>query len=361
VYNRINKWGEAMQKRIFVNSNAEDDLNNNQTFTIGVYLVLSFVSLVMTVLNVFTHKGYLTLCTGVFSVLCIINVILTLAGHKAKTVAKDLFAVEVILMFTFFLVSGNPDGFSSIWICMLPPVSMYFFNRTRGSVMCFVMLLILIFLLWTHLGKAVLQYDYTDTFKMRFPILFVAFFSLAFFLESRREMAYVEMRRLQDYYKDLSAKDSLTSLLNRQGMYSEISSKQEYKTFDKLYAVMFDIDDFKAVNDKYGHDTGDAVLLCFSKLLTDSLKGLACRWGGEEFVCILTEKDFSHQDLENLCVKFKEYPFVCDGGIFGVTVSVGVSLAENAEDYSIDGLIAEADEALYRAKNSGKDKIEYFK
>lgn len=88
-----------------------------------VFLLLAVVAFCMTVLNLFTHKGALTLVTGVFCVLCFLNFVLVHWGRdreKGMKTASLLFMIELGAMFTFFIVSGNPDGFSVIWLAMLP-------------------------------------------------------------------------------------------------------------------------------------------------------------------------------------------------------------------------------------------------
>ncbi len=337
-----------------------DDFSTKKTFSIGTYVVLCLVSTVMTVMNIITHKGYLTLATGAFAVLCIVNVGLTLLSETANSIAKFLFATEVICMFTFFLVSGNPDGFSAIWICMLPSVSMLFFKRIKGTVFSGSMFVIMVFLLWIPYGRSLLRYNYNDTFKMRFPVLFIACYFLAFFMESRRESAYKEMCRLQDHYKYLSARDPLTNVFNRQGMYSAFKQNPNYSNASKIYTVIFDIDFFKSVNDRYGHDVGDTVLKEFTAILLSKLDAIVCRWGGEEFVAVFTEADFGKEILENVTEEFRERIFCSDGEEFNVTVSAGVSFAEKAGFDALDSLISKADDALYEAKKTGRNKIVYY-
>ncbi len=347
--------------KIIKNKKLIGDISNNRMFSIGTYSALFFVSAVMTVLNIITKKGMLTYCTGVFSVLCIVNVILSVFGDSAASVAKSFFAAEVLLMFTFFLVSGNPDGFSAIWICMLPSIGMMFFNRKRGTLLCAAMLLILVFLLWLPVGKKLLQYDYTSTFKMRFPVLFVAFFLLAFLFETLRLNAYKEMRRIQDYYHDLSIRDPLTKVLNRQGMYSLVENEKQYNSSKSLTVVMLDIDDFKTVNDKYGHDVGDLVLKKFAEIISVNFNALICRWGGEEFVAIFSDGMFDTEAIERTRRQIEREKFDYGDDTFGITTCIGIYCGEEwEENVNIDSFITKADEAMYKAKITGKNKIVFY-
>lgn len=330
------------------------DVSNNKAFRIGTYVVLGVVAAVMTILNIKTEKGYLTWCTGVFAGLCIINILLTLVSEITSRIARTLFALEVLCMFTFFLISGNPDGFSAIWICMLPSLGMFFFDRFRGTVLCAGMFLILVFFLWIPYGQSLLMYDYTDTFKMRFPVLFVAFHMLAFLLETLRVNAYKELRRL-------SVRDQLTGVLNRQGMYAALETEEQYRTAHTIGAAILDVDFFKEVNDRYGHNAGDVVLKEFAALVEKVLKVPVCRWGGEEFVVVFTDGALREADFCRMKEQVEQHVFLAEEQPIRVTASIGVCVSENAGIDDVDALIGKADEALYEAKSTGRNKIVYSK
>ena len=348
-----------MRKKLELHKYLRDDISSNRSFSIGTYAVLGVVGLIMTVLNVYTDKGFLTLCTGVFTVLCGLCVGLTLIGTVLTHVARVLFAAGVLCMFTFFLISGNPDGFSAIWICMLPSLGMFFFNRFRGTAMCAVMFAVLVFLLWTPYGQGLLMYDYSATFRMRFPVLFIAFHALAFLLETLRVGAYNEMREMQEYYRDQSLRDPLTGLLNRQGMYSLLEKDEKYAQTPTLGIAMLDIDYFKEVNDVYGHNIGDEVLKTFSSIVQENLDSIVCRWGGEEFVVIFTQDAVHPAGFDLLRGLFEQHVFSDGERNFHVTVSMGVYTTTDFDLQGIDALIGRADEALYKAKANGRNCVVY--
>ena len=345
------------RKLFRLNLDLINDINQNKLFLIGTYTVLGFVSTVMTILNILTDKGYLTICTGVFALLCVVNIVLSLCGPRCRSAAKVLFAVEIMCMFTFFLVSGNPEGFSAIWICMLPSLGMFFFDRYKGSLLCVVMFVIMVFLLWTPFGQTFLMYPYTASFKMRFPVLFVAFHVFALFLETQRDNTYKEMRRMQNYYHELSLRDALTKVYNRQGLYSVLEVAPIYNNAGRLGAAMIDIDDFKKVNDTYGHDLGDEVLKAISEIMVSNLHSIVCRWGGEEFVSVFADDSVTVENLNQIRTLIQSKEFTAEGKTFHISVSIGVCSSDDAEVRKIDNLISKADIALYHAKNNGKNQV----
>ncbi len=153
--------------------------------------------------------------------------------------------------------------------------------------------------------------------------------------------------------------DSLTGAYNRRYFY-EISKK--IVSFTKrekspLSLVMFDIDLFKAVNDNYGHDIGDQVLKVFVTKIKNNIRAsdVFIRYGGEEFVLLLPNTDIEHALI--ITEKLRELIEKCsvlDDVRF--TVSAGVSAFINSTD-NLDYLIKRADEALYKAKRSGRNRV----
>ena len=250
---------------------------------ICVFIVLGLVSLLMTLLNIITDKGALTWATAAFTLLCLLNLLIVYKWkHAGVNVASALFMAEIITLFTFFIISGNPDGFSVIWIAMLPTCGMLLFGIRRTAVLCSVLFIILVFFFWIPAGAQFLQYDYNKTFMMRFPILYAAFFATSALFETIRVFTQKELDKLRERYKELAAHDNLTKLLNRQG-FIELVKNTEANENQTVF--MIDIDHFKNVNDNYGHDIGDLVLFKIGEKAEQSaVSAKACRWGGEEFV-----------------------------------------------------------------------------
>jgi diguanylate cyclase (GGDEF)-like protein len=128
-----------------------------------------------------------------------------------------------------------------------------------------------------------------------------------------------------------------------------------------LSLLLLDIDDFKSVNDRFGHPAGDAVLRSIADLLRRSVRAfdVCCRYGGEEFVLVLPGSDaddaLSTARRVRQAVEAQRLPVRADEPPVGVTLSIG-SITLRAGD-AVDDLIAAADEALYEAKRCGKNQI----
>ena len=320
---------------------------------ICVFIVLGLVALMMTVLNIVTDKGALTWATAAFTLLCLFNLFIVYRWKQVGvTVASALFMAEIIALFTFFIISGNPDGFSVIWIAMLPTCGMLLFGIKRTAVLCSVLFIILVLFFWIPAGAQFLQYNYNKTFMMRFPILYVAFFTTSALFETIRVLTQKELDKLRERYKELAAHDNLTKLLNRQG-FIELVKNTESNEDQTVF--MIDIDHFKNVNDNYGHDIGDLVLIKVAENVEQAaVNAKACRWGGEEFVLWFPTGGCDPEAIRLGIEQMKiEFP-TCDKAV-SLTVSIGAAKGEG----DLLKLISRADKALYKAKENGRNRVEW--
>jgi diguanylate cyclase (GGDEF)-like protein len=147
--------------------------------------------------------------------------------------------------------------------------------------------------------------------------------------------------------KKISNFDELTGILNRRGCYESV------KRFKKFGVLIFDIDFFKKVNDKFGHDVGDYVLSQVAKIVKDTIRkdDVFCRWGGEEFVIVVDNKNL--EDLKNIAEKIRKKIEKFDFKEVGhITVSIGVAVGDEFED-----TLKKADDKLYRAKREGRNRV----
>ena len=126
-----------------------------------------------------------------------------------------------------------------------------------------------------------------------------------------------------------------------------------------LSAIVIDLDHFKTLNDTHGHMAGDVVLKGFANQLRASLRrsDIVCRWGGEEFIVLFknTALDTAQQLAEKLRAQLEQQHFFWEDKALKVTISIGLTNLTGGE--GLDGLIARADRALYRAKQSGRNRI----
>jgi diguanylate cyclase (GGDEF)-like protein/PAS domain S-box-containing protein len=168
--------------------------------------------------------------------------------------------------------------------------------------------------------------------------------------------------RLMDLLQKQAVTDELTGLPNRRE-FLEVMEKV-LESDEQLAVLMLDIDYFKKVNDTYGHDAGDEVLRVLAKIgMAASRKmDVFARWGGEEFVAALPGSDAEQARAiaEKLRATFEKQDFAHDwsiGRAIPFTVSIGVSTRADGEN-DLDAIMKRADEALYQAKENGRNRVE---
>ena len=160
-------------------------------------------------------------------------------------------------------------------------------------------------------------------------------------------------------YRDLGIVDQLTGLFNRGALVSRVAELTHRSSKDAaaVALIVADVDRFKAINDSYGHATGDVVLREIGYRVRKNLRAFesAYRIGGEEFVILLDEVDWAH--AESVALRLRES--VREAPIDGVhtTVSFGLAATKPGEPFDYDALFKAADGALYAAKRAGGDNV----
>ena len=174
----------------------------------------------------------------------------------------------------------------------------------------------------------------------------------------------VENSRLVERLRNLAIRDSLTELYNHRHamdiLANEFGRVGRYAAGVSL--LMLDLDEFKRVNDEHGHPAGDAVLKEMARVLKETLRTVDSvgRYGGEEFVIILphTSPEEARATGERIRRKVQGHVFWVGAKPLNVTVSVGVASYPTPTVDSPESLVREADGALYRAKEAGRNRVE---
>jgi diguanylate cyclase (GGDEF)-like protein len=180
---------------------------------------------------------------------------------------------------------------------------------------------------------------------------------------SARIQAETERLRAMEF-EQLSITDPLTNIYNRR-IFDEIIIKEwerAKRSKSQLTIIIFDIDDFKRINDTHGHLIGDQVLTNLADLCLSNMRSMdiIARYGGEEFMILMPDTDpaSAHQSMERLRITIAEKPLATseDKEIF-VTISAGIAIWNGQEQIEIPILLDHADQALYISKQTGRNKV----
>ncbi len=278
--------------------------------------------------------------------------------------------------------------------------AVYLFNSSQGVVVPTAPIIVLMYYLFISIKFTVsfvpsiamtIMYSVTLLFFTESPlpntITIILFFSLAnlygcyhviTFNRVRRSEFYavIEQQRLNCSLKKeinkrkdaenklikLSTIDDLTGIFNRRHFLELFERERKISVRYKhpLSLLIIDADHFKRVNDTYGHDTGDIVLKTLTKQIEKSIRDtdILARFGGEEFIVLLPETDLKMavSSAERICRIVEESPISFSGGTLNITVSIGASVI-NDKYNSTEEIIKGADLALYKAKESGRNRV----
>ncbi|MFM2043204.1 MAG: hypothetical protein RLY86_1780 [Pseudomonadota bacterium] len=190
------------------------------------------------------------------------------------------------------------------------------------------------------------------------------------FIAARSRSAARELRRVQSELlaanqrlETLASHDALTGLVNRRGLMHRLEQERARcaRTGSTFSLLLIDLDHFKAVNDSYGHQTGDAVLVEAGRRIALGLRlpDLAARHGGEEFAVLLADTEFDNALVvaERIRSRIRETPIRVEGAPILITASIGVTAWQGEWD-RIEAVMSRADQALYAAKDRGRDCVE---
>lgn len=171
----------------------------------------------------------------------------------------------------------------------------------------------------------------------------------------------VAVQRRRAELETLVRTDALTGLANRREFMTRLEreSHRQVRSGRPLSIVLFDVDHFKQVNDRWGHPMGDEVLARIGQLLRSHTRvqvDTAARYGGEEFILLLPDTGVNEACLvaEKITARLREERFVADGGAFNVTQSVGIAQVVQGD---VDEALRAADRNLYQAKQAGRDRM----
>ncbi|APG27530.1 hypothetical protein A7E78_06555 [Syntrophotalea acetylenivorans] len=174
-----------------------------------------------------------------------------------------------------------------------------------------------------------------------------------------------ERKRIENELRNLAITDSLTGAWNRRYFISRAKEElaRSLRYTPPFALLILDIDFFKLINDTYGHDVGDEVLKSLTERCRMELRetDVFARFGGEEFAALLPQisRENALLTAERLRTSIATMPMEQISETFSITVSIGISLF-NGQETSIEELIKQADQAMYRAKKQGRNRVEFF-
>ena len=313
-----------------------------------VYLILRVIYLVLFIIT----KLYVLMWIDLASILIYLLCFILLKKKKyyiyALVCGNEFLAFVVVT--TIMLGFNTGFHFYIIGLCVVSFFTSYFSkkNNIRNALIWAAMSVVIYLVIYfiTRYNNPVFTIDRwlevtLFTIHAVTVFLFVAYYLLVF-------LKYT--LSLEKKIMNESRTDELTQISNRYGLYDYYF--QENRKFNVL--ALFDIDDFKKINDVYGHVTGDYILKRVAQITTYTLKdAFVCRYGGEEFVVVLDQNNFLTK-LEELRNNIANEVFEFNNNKIHITITIGA--IESSKNMSLEEWVELADEKMYTGKNSGKNK-----
>ncbi len=190
----------------------------------------------------------------------------------------------------------------------------------------------------------------------------------SYFIISMYSLLMAQQEKLQDLYSEVSyfsTTDPLTTINNRRGFFDTVNQRLAMiRYLDLEYAVlMIDIDNFKSVNDRYGHIVGDEVIKSVAQRISTHVRenDVVGRFGGEEFVVFLMDisKESAFDLADKLRLDIASLFHAINGFQIRVTISIGLSHSKGANN-TLDKILSEADQAVYVVKKMGRNKVQMW-
>ena len=282
----------------------------------------------------------------------LLSIIVT-PGFKAVFITLHIFEVWALLL-------------------MVPALYLMIKHAWTGNPEAKIVLIGVVIFLVTCINDIMIDLARWDTIRL-IPIGFVAIMlSMAMSLANKFTRAYShlesevkgrteELKFANEQLAEAASRDMLTGLLNRRGFstFAKIEVERCLRSKRAFSIILSDIDKFLHFNDTYGHACGDYVLREIATLIRENIRDIdsAARWGGEEFIIILSEVDHNNSMIvaEKIRKIIEQNKFIFEDNLMEVTMTFGVSVFNPAG--TLEQCIQLADDALYRGKNEGRNRV----
>jgi len=341
-----------------INSLENEEVKQTHVVSLFALVGMTITSL-MGIISLFNRN--FTLATGLFfaSFVYLIGYY-TYKRYNKIALSSAIILYSLYLLMFYLMFTGGVENTGPLWIYIVAPVSVFIHGLKRGLIDITLFVVIISIIMFMPI-ETIEHATYSTEFKLRLLYSFLTVTFLSALYEYSREQSYKHTLELSKKYQRLAHFDPLTQLSNRRDALCLLKREQAriLRNKEPLTIILCDVDHFKKINDKYGHNAGDAVLIELSKIFTQQIRKQDCisRWGGEEFLFILPQTNANNANifaekiqgiLQKHIVHFEDEK---------IKVSVSMGIEQFSEVQSIDEVINNADKYLYQAKNAGRNQI----
>lgn len=302
-------------------------------------------------------------CMNIVSISLYVYAIYIIKKYQNVKLTLTITQIEIFLhSFICTLSLGWSYGFQNITLAL---VSIAFFinfsNKFLSHIITITQATAYLFLYIYFKDQIIIQnFESEAMYIFNFALIIISLIFLSKLLKILNAMAYIDILEKQERLQIAANKDPLTGLYNRRGFENTVCEKI-INCDGGSSIVVGDLDDFKRINDDFGHMAGDEVLKIVSNIIKSNIRkdDYACRWGGEEFLIALLNTDFKNSEfvLNRLREKIHRYKFKFDLIETRTSITFGFVYARMTQQIDIILAIQKADKLLYMGKRSGKNCV----
>lgn len=281
-----------------------------------------------------------------------------LAARKYSFLTTSLLGGFVFAASVFLLFEAQMAGLSPVCFLLFPHVGLVA-KHPKYTIFCGGVLFFVAVVLLRTPAYNLLQATYSEGFRSQYPWLLLGALSVVCYVEVLRHKMQKRLSKMEEELHTMAFRDELTKSYNRHALISHFGSL--VSDAGGYSFALLDLDDFKRINDTYGHFVGDDVLRHVTHVIQRQIPEDGClyRWGGEEFLIAVRETPRAEfvQLLERIRAAIYETPLFRNGTPISVTSSFGAVF--KTRGVSVQSCLMQADKQLYDAKRNGKNRVSY--
>lgn len=288
-----------------------------------------------------------------------IHIMQRYTGNKDIYVQLVLYSILVFMLYLVY--SGGVNNNGPLWIYLVSPVALFLDGLKRGLINIAVFVGCMCIILFTP-NNLLLAANYSFDYKIGLIFSFLSVTVLFSYYEHSRQRSYEFMNKISRKFEQMAKYDLLTQLPNRKEALDKL--EYEYRRIERnlspVSLILCDVDHFRKVNDKYGHEQGDKVIVALGNLFKNIIRkqDTIARWGGEEFMFILPQTNSTQALIVAQKIKDKLAQHQDSFNVKKLTITVSMGVSEVNINTPIDVAIRRADEYLRKAKESGRNQFQ---
>ncbi|NNJ92417.1 MAG: GGDEF domain-containing protein [Gammaproteobacteria bacterium] len=325
-----------------------------------IFLIGAAFLAIFSTINFYHDRNQIAfILLGSFLLASAINVYTLKTGNFQ--IAAWFYSSILFLLAVYLVISGGVESTGPLWVYPIIVIMISLLGHVYGFFVAVILIGVLAIFMGFGDFQGLVPSDYDEPFKSRYVVTLLALMGLAWAIEWVRSWGSESFNTLNEKIIELSRTDQLTGLFNRRGLEERFDSKvNRSKRGGESFSIgLLDIDDFKVINDKYGHLVGDAILCKVSDIISSELRTIdtVARWGGEEFAVLLSNTSLSEAVIATEKIKKSVQESACTDTKVTEEITVSIGLTSYQPSQTLMEIIDIADAALYQAKIEGKNCI----